>query len=287
MSADRETACWVALSTLHRVGGKTLAALLDRFGSAQAVMRASETELQQVHGVGNKIASAIRALDVEAIQFAIPQWNNENIAIYLSHDPLYPPLLRTIDDPPPTLFAHGTCPIQQWHQTVALVGTRRPSNQACIAAYRLGATLVEQGWTIVSGLALGVDSYAHEGALAHATGHTLAVLGSGVHNIYPPNHKELAARIRERGALISENLPHAEPNPSRLVSRNRIISGLSQHVIIVESAADGGAMYAARAAQQQGRHVYAVDLPASGNQALLREGATPIPRDEYDFVLPA
>ena len=127
-------------------------------------------------------------------------------------------------------------------------------------------------------LALGIDAAAHAAALA-AGGTTIAVLGSGVLNIYPPKNRTIASRIVDSGALVSEVHPALAPNAQRLVSRNRIISGLSQAVIMIESAADGGAMHTARFAMEQGRKVYTFRLPASGNGKLMRAGAAVLPSD--------
>ena len=141
------------------------------------------------------------------------------------------------------------------------------------------------GWplVVVSGLALGVDRSAHVGALAYPEGTTLAVLGSGVLQVYPYANIPLAKAIAARGALVSEVAPDARPNPASLVARNRLISGLSEGLIVVESSIDGGAMHAARRALEQGRTVYAVDNAASGNRALLDAGATPITPDGRDW----
>jgi DNA processing protein len=189
--------------------------------------------------------------------------------------------LYALDDAPPTLFVRG-----HWEplsdKTVAIVGTREPSPAAEQVAKELSMELAERGYTIVSGLAVGIDAAAHHGALAVA-GHTLAVLGSGVLNVYPPQHQDLAEAIQLRGALLSEVQPFAETNASALVARNRIITGLSQQVIVVETATDGGAMHAARFAGLQRRRLYTLDLPASGNRALLANGATGIRLDLRDL----
>jgi DNA processing protein len=131
---------------------------------------------------------------------------------------------------------------------------------------------------IVSGLALGIDTQAHIGALG-ARGRTLAVLGSGVLRVYPEHNLNLAEAILKQGALLSEIAPNAPPSPATLVARNRIISGLCDRLIVVETTVDGGAMYAARRAVEQGREVYTLDLGASGNRALIAEGARPLSLD--------
>ncbi len=136
---------------------------------------------------------------------------------------------------------------------------------------------------MISGLALGIDGAAHLGALAYPPGITSAVLGSGVLTVYPPQHRTLAQAIQGRGALLSETHPEAQPNAARLVARNRIISGLSEAIIVVQTEIDGGAMHAARRAFDQGRRVYTLASDASGNQALIDLGAVVITPDLRGF----
>ncbi|MBE0689237.1 MAG: DNA-processing protein DprA, partial [Anaerolineae bacterium] len=160
-------------------------------------------------------------------------------------------------------------------EAVAIVGTRNPSEIALGAAQALAFEFARRGYVIVSGLALGIDRIAHMSALA-AAGNTVAVLGGGVLNIYPPANKGLADAICGRGALLSESHPNAESKPAYLVARNRIISGLCSTLIVVETHADGGAMHAARWAHEHQRALYTLDLPATGNQQLIDQGAIPL-----------
>ena len=262
---------WVALSLLPKVGKKTLAALIETFGDAESVLQADTKALLQVRGVGLKTAEAIRAVDLTMIRKEINQWQAKGVNIYPAYAADYPYALQPLEDAPPTLFVRGTLPLQA--KAAAIVGTRNPSDEARKIAFELGQCLAQQGWTIVSGLAHGIDTAAHEGALSVASGRTVAVLGGGVLNIYPAENETLAKRILKQGALVGENHPDATPNAARLVSRNRIISGLCQHVIVVETEIDGGAMYAARFATTQGRTVHAVGLPVSGNLELLKNHA--------------
>lgn len=263
---------WVALSFV--VGLKRLRALAEHFnGDLDAIPRADEAALRQVRGIGPKLASAIRALDVEAVAQAIPSWQAQNIRVLPFDHPDYPKPLRTLDDAPATLFTQGIIPRGR---CVAVVGMRSPSAAGREAAQRLGIELASRGLIVVSGLARGVDAAAHLGALAAPAGNTVAVLGCGLLNIYPPEHRGLASAVAQRGALLSETHPRAEPNPPLLVARNRLISGLCEAVIVVETEIDGGAMHAARRAREQGRRVCTLDLQASGNRALLNEGADAI-----------
>jgi len=268
---------WVALSFV--VGSKRLRALIEHFGGdLEAIPHADEAALRQVRGIGPKLAAAIRALDVEAVAQAIPRWQAQNIRVLPFDHPDYPKPLRTLDDAPATLFAQGSIPRGR---CVAVVGTRSPSAEAEEAAKRLGVELASRDIIVVSGLARGIDAAAHLGALA--AGQTIAVLGCGLLNIYPPEHRGLASAVVGRGALLSEAHPRAEPSPPLLVARNRLISGLCEAVIVVETESDGGAMHAARRAREQGRRVCTLDLPASGNRALIDEGADVITPDLDGF----
>lgn len=264
---------WVALSLSRHIGGKTLHNLLDHFQhDLGAILSADEKSLRKVPGIGAKIAQTICELDVEAVASAMLHWRESGVKILAWDDPAYPPALLTLDDPPPTVFIRG-CDDLDWTQAVAIVGTRQPTQQARNIALRLGKHLAEQGNLIVSGLALGIDTAGHHGALATSDGCTAAVLGSGVLNIYPLENAKLAEQIMQRGVLLSEVHPYVTANASRLVARNRLISGLCRALIVVETGVDGGAMYAAKFAKQQGRTVYTVDLPASGNRHLIQSGA--------------
>ncbi|MCA9902871.1 MAG: DNA-protecting protein DprA [Anaerolineae bacterium] len=275
---------WVALSLVERVGGKTMRALIAHFGSAQAVLAADSHELRRVPGIGAVLAASIRAVDLSTVEHDLPRWQAAGIRIILDNDPAYPPRLRALDDAPPTLFIRG-----DWSdslrqaQTVAIVGTRSPSDIALDAARALAFDYAQKGYVIVSGLALGIDRAAHMGALG-AAGHTLAVLGGGLLNIYPPANKKLADAICGQGALLSESHPTAESKPAYLVARNRIISGLCNMMIVVETNHDGGAMHAARWAREQQRPLYTLDIPASGNQQLIDQGATPL--DPFNLQVP-
>lgn len=276
-------AAWVALSLTERIGIKTLRALLRYFDNdVEAILAAESAELQKVSGVGPKIAQGIRKINLKQIERAIPRWQEAGIQILPLDHPQYPARLRELDDAPPTLLLRGQWPVNL-DRCLAVVGTRSPSKQGDQTAQALGLHLAERGNVVISGLALGIDSIAHMATLAVPQGQTIAVLGCGVSNIYPPKHETLAQAILRRGAVMSELHPQASTSPSHLVARNRIISGLSQAVIIVETSIEGGAMYAARFAAQQGRPIYAVDFPVSGNQALIEAGAIVIRPDLRDL----
>lgn len=270
---------WVALSLLPNIGAKTLGNLLAYFDQdLSAVFRAGPTKLQNVPGIGAKIAREIRNIDLVRLADELAQWEGQGVRTLIAADAMYPARLKDAEDHPPTVFVRGCQQPGDWGKCLSIVGTRYPSQVAKILTLQLAMKLARAGVTIVSGLALGVDAAAHASAL-EAGGDTIAVLGGGVLNVYPPQNRLIANRILESGAVISEAHPRQAPNAQRLVSRNRIISALGDALIVVESDADGGAMHSARFAREQGRRVYTFRLPASGNQQLMRDGAAVLPSD--------
>ncbi|MDE2775149.1 MAG: DNA-processing protein DprA [Chloroflexota bacterium] len=277
---------WLALSLSPNIGAATLKNLLDYFDQdLNAILTAPTHELMQVRGVGAKIASEISAIDLERLAQDIEKWRAGGIELLLSGEEGYPPPLNSVSDFPLALFASRVLGAGVWANAVAIVGTRAPSKEARYITLQLAMQLARGGRAVVSGLALGIDTAAHSGALA-VDGETVAVLGSGICNIYPEANRQLAERIRARGALLSETHPRWSANAQRLVARNRIISGLSQAVIVVESDADGGALHTAQFAREQGKPVFTFDLPASGNQRLIAGGAVVLRRDEPLRELP-
>ncbi len=264
---------WVALSLIRGMGGRTLKALAAAYnGDLEAVLRADEASLRQVRGVGAKIAQAVRHVDLAETAQRLAQWQADGVEVLTLNDARYPPRLRALPDAPPTLFKRGTDTLAHLPKTIAIVGTRYPTPQGLACATHAAALAAESGYAVVSGLALGIDSAAHWAASAYAL-RQFAVLGSGVLRLYPPQNRALAQAIQAQGALLCEVAPDAAVSAAGLVARNRIISGLADAVIVVESNADGGAMHAAMFAQRQGRPIYTFDLNSSGNRALLAQGA--------------
>jgi DNA processing protein len=219
-----------------------------------------------VRGIGPMLTAAIGATDVQRIRSDLAAWQAAGIRILDWEDPAYPALMRNVPDAPPTLFVKGRWPVMT-PRAVAVVGTRSASRKALGVAHQLGFDLAEAGITVVSGLALGIDTAAHFAAMASPSGITIGVLGSGILNVYPYNHKEIARAVEQRGALLCEVRPDAQENASALVARNRIISGLCEAIVIVQTDIDGGALHAARFAQSQGRKVYAIDDPLGSPDA--------------------
>ena len=275
----RTDAHWLALCLSPSIGAKTLYSLLQHFDqNHEAILAASTAQLLKVRGVGRAIAREIRGINPERAAADLERWRGCDINALTAFDRAYPQALRGLADAPPALFISGRARPEDLVDALAIVGTRQPSAAARFLTLQLAMKLAREGCTVISGLALGVDTAAHTGALS-AQGRTVAVLGSGLLNIYPEANRALAARIRASGAVISEARPEWGANAQRLVARNRIISGLSRAVIVVESHVDGGAMYCARFAREQGRPVFTFDLPASGNQALIKGGAYALKRD--------
>jgi DNA processing protein len=259
------------------VGPLMRQALLARFGSASAVFAAAPSELAEVDGVGPKLVRALSAAlrDVN-VQEELDVCRANAITPLLHSQPAYPRLLKEIHDPPGVLFVRGQI-LPTDATAIAIVGTRHATQYGLAQAERLASGLSRAGLTVVSGLARGIDAAAHRGALS-ANGRTMAVLGGGVLNIYPPEHEEFAGEIIAHGALVSESPPRAPALGGTFPQRNRIITGLCLGVIVVEAADRSGALISARHAMEQGREVFAVpgrvDSRASqGCHRLIRDGA--------------
>lgn len=281
---------WVALSLVDHLGGSKLLALAAHFdGNLPRLLAAPVRELQAVRGIGPRIAAGIAAVDLAALHAQMSLWTAEGVRCIPLIHPDYPASLKTLPDPPATLFVRGWADQTIFGRpSVAIIGTRTPSPSARQAARHLAMEAARRGEVVISGLALGIDAAAHTGALDVPTGGTLAVLGGGVLNVYPPGNRPLAEAVMGCGLLLCETHPAADVNPSMLVARNRIISGLAGRVIVVETAVTGGAMHAARRAHEQGRAVYTVDPAAldgdvSGNRALIEAGCRVIAPDATDL----
>jgi DNA processing protein len=274
---DGEARDLLALHLVPGLGPKLTAALLERFGGPAGVLRASIEQLRQIPHIGDKLAGQIH----QAIRLANVDAELERMAKHETHllvlgTPSYPAPLATIAVPPHLLYVRGKLD-QCDTESVAIVGSRHCTAYGRRVAARLAADLTRAGFTIISGLARGIDGAAHRGAL-QAGGRTIAVLAGGLSKIYPPEHKDLAEEVRVAGALISESAMLMEPMAGMFPARNRIISGLARAVIIVEANEKSGALITARHAAEQGREVFAVpgpvDSPASmGSHRLLRQGA--------------
>ncbi len=287
--SEEELIDLLRLELIPGVGPRTRKALLERFGTPRAVLQAAPSQLREVPGIGPKMIEKLMAarcmVDVEA-ELACCRANG--IEILTERHAAYPRLLREIPDPPGALFVRGKL-LPRDGLAVAIVGTRHATQYGLRQAGLLAASLARSGLTIVSGLARGIDAAAHRGAL-EAGGRTIAVLASGVLNVYPPEHTQLASEVVASGALVSEQSSHCEPAGGMFPQRNRLISGLALGVIVVEAGLRSGALITARHAVEQGREVLAVpgrvDSRASqGCHRLLRDGAVLV--ETADDVLEA
>ncbi|WP_103030358.1 DNA-processing protein DprA [Salinibacter altiplanensis] len=247
----------IGLSLVSGVGPQRLRALLAAFETPSAIFRASRSTLTQVDGVGEQTAEAILTFDDRAsVRHEMERADDLGASLVSPWDERFPNRLREIYDPPAFLWMRGTLP-ESDRPMVTVVGTRRCTDYGRTQAHHFGAELARRGFTVVSGLAYGIDAAAHKGAL-DAGGRTIAVLGSGIGRIYPQKHTALAERIAESGAVLSEYGLDAEPDAPHFPKRNRIVSGLALGTLVVESHAEGGALITARLAVEQNREVFAV-----------------------------
>lgn len=273
---EEETLHWLALRMTPGIGAKKTVELLERFGSPVPIFRASASELM-AWGLPGTVARSIAsgcAFD-EAIR-QHEQLKSSGAMMIAFDDPVYPQQLREIFDPPPVLFARGQL---RWlnEVMVGVVGSRRATQYGLAVAEKFGADLSAAGMTVVSGMARGIDTAAHHGALS-AKGGTIAVFGCGVDLIYPAENRKLAARMAESGLLLSEFPMGAPAYPQNFPIRNRIVSGLSAGVLVVEGAQYSGSTITARLALDQGREVFAIPgnityKTSWGPNQLIKQGA--------------
>ncbi len=271
------TEALVALNLLPRLGPVGVRRLLERFGDPVSVLRARRSELTSVEGVSAPALASVAAWESEVdLAAELARIERFGAGVVTILDPSYPPALKEIHDPPTVLYVWGELTPRDAH-AIGVVGSRKTSHYGLESAKKLSFQLAYAGLTVVSGLARGIDTAAHQGALA-AKGRTIAVLGAGLNRLYPPENLPLAERIAEAGAVVSEFPMDAEPDRQTFPMRNRIISGWSFGVLVVEAGLNSGALISARQAGEQGRALYAVpgpiDRPTSlGSNRLIQEGA--------------
>ncbi|MCD6574433.1 DNA-processing protein DprA [Candidatus Aerophobetes bacterium] len=276
-SFPREIESWILLSKVLSAGFSGVNKILKELGLSKETFSAPLEKLSRISKIDREIVDFIRK--------KIPEINLKedfkliqelNIKLITFEDSFYPPNLKTIFDPPFLIYLRGELKRED-EKAVALVGTRRATNYGKIVAKRLARELARAGLTVVSGMARGIDTYAHEGALEEG-GRTIAVLGCGVDIVYPPENRSLMEEIIKQGAVISEFSLGTRPFARNFPRRNRIISGLSMGVVVVEAPLKSGALITADFALEQGREVFAVPgaitSPYSrGNNRLIKEGA--------------
>lgn len=284
---EEDRHAYLQLTLVPGIGPRMMSRLLDHFGSAAAVFEATLSQLGEVERVGPKLAVSIQdARRSGLVEKVIEHCQEHEIDLLYPNDSRYPHLLLQIANPPLLLYAKG-CFSKSDELSIAMVGTRHATHYGRVMAERLARGLSSFGATIVSGLARGIDAVCHETAL-DSGGRTIAVLGSSIADIYPPEHKKLAARIAEQGLLLSETHPFALPKAGVFPQRNRIISGISLGVIVVEAADRSGSLITATHAGEQGRDVFAVPGPvisrtSRGCNQLIRDGALLI-QDAQDVI---
>jgi DNA processing protein len=265
-----EKLAWIRLAMSENVGPASFRHLLKRFGTATDALDA----LPEISRRGG-LARPLRIFAADEAEAALERASDFGAAFVTWDEPGYPPLLREVDLPPPFLTIKGN-PALIDRPCLAIVGARNASALGCKFARSLASDLGQAGYIIVSGLARGIDTAAHEGAVSSGT---VAVLASGIDIVYPPENDRLQAKIGETGLLISEMLPGTVPRGVHFPRRNRIISGASLGVIVVEAALRSGSLITARLAGEQGRDVFAVpgsplDPRSEGTNRLIRDGAT-------------
>ncbi|MDD5556491.1 MAG: DNA-processing protein DprA [bacterium] len=283
----------VALNMAGGIGPATVRRLLERFGSATAALGAPAEALRRVEGIGPEGAALVRRAREEDAAGEIRKAAGAGAAVISIPDEAYPEPLRQIHDPPPVLYVLGK--LSPAAARIAVVGARRATPYGAACAERLARHLAAVGLTVVSGLARGIDTAAHRGALKGG-GRTIAVLGGGLGRLYPPENRSLAAEIAASGAVVSEFPMETPPHGRNFPLRNRVISGLSLGVLVVEAARRSGALITAAQALEQGRSVFAVpgriDSPLSrGTHALIRDGARLVESvedilEEFPYLFP-
>lgn len=279
-----------ALASVEGIGAVRLKRLLTRFGSVERIFDAELVEIAQLPHFNPILASRIltvRRRFAESRQ-KLEELAEKGIEVLFPEDNKYPTLLKAVPDAPTALCKVGELS-EVSEQCVAIVGSKRPTVEGINVTLDLSIRLVEAGFTVVSGLASGIDTSAHYGALG-VNGTTIGVLSTDLLSIYPSENHELAMEIHETGCLFSEHPFPTPPTPANLVLRNRIISGLSMATVVVETSKDGGAMHAARYAQLQDRHVFACqwnshNQQSDGTRQLIRKGALPFLPDQLDAVI--
>ncbi|CAN5397443.1 DNA-processing protein DprA [soil metagenome] len=281
MSADATTQdelhSHLALALVPGLGPKLTAALLAHFGSASAALAATAPQLLRIPLIGDKLASqfvaSFRTVDAKA---ELALLTKHGVTPLLSSDPRYPSRLLTITDAPSLMYVKGETAASDAN-SIGIVGSRACTPYGKRITERIAGDLARAGWTVISGLARGIDACAHRGAL-DAGGRTIAVLAGGLAKIYPPEHKDLSEQVAKQGYLITETPMTVAPQPGMFPARNRIISALSRAIVVVEANIKSGALITVTHAAEQGREVFVVPGPvdseaSAGCLELIRKGA--------------
>jgi len=283
----QDKAFWIALNMVEGVGRITYHKLISHFGSPEKVFSASHNELMAVEGIGKKTANSIKSFRFEdEVKKELDIIKKSKSDVLTTADDEYPSSLKAIFDPPPLLYVKGKI-IKKDAIAVGVVGSRSPTVYGKLVTEKISREIAEIGITVISGMARGIDSVAHKSAVNYG-GRTIAVLGCGLNVIYPPENFKLMDEIANNGAVISEFPMSAKPDKMNFPQRNRVISGLSLGVVVVEAAEKSGSLITARHAIEQGREVFAVpgsvNSPKSrGTNRLIKMGAKLI-EDAKDII---
>lgn len=268
---------WLALNFIPGIGPVLVRTLLDRFGGPEHVFKASRRELETVEGIGERLAALITETDIQGkVRSELKLVEELNASIVTFTDKSYPNNLKQIYDPPPLLYVRGDLQAKD-DLAISMVGSRLSSSYGRMITERIAGDMARHGVTIVSGMARGIDSAAHRGALS-AGGRTIAVLGCGVDIVYPPENRRLFEEITAHGAVISEFPMSTPPEGTNFPRRNRIISGLSLGVVVVQADSRSGSLITAGLALEQNRDVFAVPgnvgmARSRGTNRLIKQGA--------------
>jgi len=267
---------WFVLKSVPGVGNLLFRRLVERFGSPEAVFDAKDTELLAIQGITSRMVAAIRGHRItDEVDRELEAVRQNGYTIVTQTDRRYPPLLCQIPDPPPYLYVYGALPSTGLN--IAVVGSRNATDYGISTTRQLCMDLVRQSVNIVSGMARGVDTAAHSGAIA-AGGTTISVLGSGLNRIYPRENRQLFHQIAENGAVVSEFSLDTGPDAHHFPARNRIISGMCHGTVVVEATRRSGSLITARLAAEQNREVFAVpgnvhSFKSVGTHTLIKQGA--------------
>ncbi|MFH1372753.1 MAG: DNA-processing protein DprA [bacterium] len=267
----------IGLLSIPGIGRGRFQRLVRAFGSPSAVLAATINQLESVSGISRTLASAIKnRYDGEEAGQVSSRIVQLGWAVLFPDHPEYPARMTTMPEPPPLLFREGD-PFQSDQRMIAIVGTRHATEGGKRFTFRLAAALADAGLIVTSGMAEGIDAAAHAGAL-DAGGHTVAVWGSSLDIVYPSSNRKLAKRIKIQGAVYSEYFPGTRPDPAFFPERNRLISGMSEGVVVIQAGRKSGALITARHALEQGRELFAVpgppeDSSSIGANTLIKQGA--------------
>ncbi|HEX9758606.1 MAG TPA: DNA-processing protein DprA [Nitrospiria bacterium] len=273
---QNETEMWLSLKSVQGLGPVLIKRLIEVFGSPKGVLGADIRNLMDLEGIGESLAGAILSCGVtDTVKREVDEVNRLGIGLVSLTDSEYPSLLREIHDPPSLLYVRGK--LHSEKPAIAIVGSRRATAYGRSTTDRFSRCLTEEGFLVVSGMARGIDGFAHRAAL-HAGGETLAVLGCGVNRVYPPEHRDLMTKIMDQGGVLSEYSLETEPDAKNFPQRNRIISGVSLGTLVIEATAESGSLITARLSLEQGREVFAIPgnlgvKTSEGTNHLIKSGA--------------